>query len=301
MRIVDALGGNALLERGEAPDATVQTTHVTLAAQALAPLVRDHEVIITHGNGPQVGVLALESADDLVLNRPYPFDALVAETQGLIGHWLLDALGRAAPEAKTVCMVTRTMVDVLDPAFAVPTKFVGQGYTEADAKAQAAARGWHVAPDGDTWRRAVCSPEPKVIVEIDAVRELVDAGFTVICAGGGGVPVAVDGAGVLIGAEAVVDKDLTAALLAEQLGADVLLLLTDVPSVQAHYGTPAARVLHGATVTELRALDFAQGSMGPKVEAACRFVERCGGRAAIGQLSEAELLFAGVVGTQIPG
>jgi carbamate kinase len=302
MKIVVALGGNALLERGESPDADVQEHHVRRAAEALSSLGGDHDLIITHGNGPQVGVLALESASDPALSHPYPFDALVAETQGLIGHWLLQAVERAIPGCRAVCLLTRTVVDSDDPAFANPTKFVGATYTEVTARRLAAERGWKVRADGASWRRVVPSPTPKDIIELDDIRQLVNRGALVICAGGGGIPVIREPLGSVHGIEAVVDKDLTAALLAEELGADALLLLTDVEGVVAGYGTPQARPIGSTTPAELRALTFAPGSMGPKVEAACRFVERTGGMAAIGRLQDAGLLLGGLVGTVvIPG
>jgi carbamate kinase len=296
VRIVVALGGNALLERGEAPDADIQEGHVRRAAEALAPLEGDHDLIITHGNGPQVGVLALESAADPALSRPYPFDALGAETQGMIGNWLLDAIERAMPGHRAACLLTRTVVDAGDPAFANPTKFVGPIYAEDVAKALAVERGWEVRQDGMSWRRVVPSPEPQEIVEIDDIHLLVNHGSVVVCAGGGGIPVVREADG-LRGVEAVIDKDLTAALLAESLGADVLLLLTDVAAVELDYGTPDARPIGSISVDELRAMHFPAGSMGPKVEAACRFVERTGGTAAIGRLGDATQLLSGTTGT----
>jgi carbamate kinase len=299
VRIVVALGGNALLERGEAPDSDIQESHVRRAAEALAPLGTDHHLIITHGNGPQVGVLAIESASDPTLSHPYPFDSLVAETQGLIGNWLLQAVERAIPARSAVCLLTRTVVGADDPAFQRPTKFVGPMYAEALAKELAAQRGWEVRQDGAGWRRVVPSPEPRDIVELEDIRLLVDRGAMVICAGGGGIPVVRDPDGSLRGVEAVVDKDLTAALLATRLDADALLLLTDVANVELNYGTPGARAIGAASVAQMRDHSFAAGSMGPKVAAACRFVEDTGGQAAIGRLQDAALLLSGAVGTLI--
>jgi carbamate kinase len=302
VRIVVALGGNALLERWERPDSDIQESHVRRAAEALAPLGNDHDLIITHGNGPQVGVLAIESANDSSLSHPYPFDSLVAETQGLIGHWLLQAVERAIPARSAVCLLTRTVVDIDDPAFENPTKFVGPIYSEALAKQLATERGWEVRRDGDTWRRVVPSPEPKGIVELEYIRLLLNQGCIMVCAGGGGIPVVRGSDGSLRGAEAVVDKDLTAALLATELGADALLLLTDVANVELDYGTPRARAIGSASVADMRDHSFAAGSMGPKVTAACRFVEDSGGEAAIGRLQDAALLLSGAVGTVItPG
>jgi carbamate kinase len=299
MRIVAALGGNALLERGEAPDSDIQESHVRRAAEALAPLGSDHDLIITHGNGPQVGILAIESASDPSLSHPYPFDSLVAETQGLIGNWLLQAVERAIPARRAVCLLTRTVVGVDDHAFQSPSKFVGPLYTEALAKERAAERGWEVRQDGTGWRRVVPSPEPEDIVELEDIGLLLSSGAIVICAGGGGIPVVRDPGGSLRGVEAVVDKDLTAALLATRLRADALLLLTDVANVELDYGTPAARAIGPTSVAEMREHSFAAGSMGPKVAAACRFVEDTGGEAAIGRLQDAALLLSGAVGTVI--
>jgi carbamate kinase len=297
VRVVIALGGNALLQRGEAPDSDIQERHVVSAVTALAPLARRHQLVITHGNGPQVGVLALESAGDPALSHPYPFDVLGAQTQGMIGYWLVQALRRAVPGQPASCLLSRTLVRSDDPAFASPTKFVGPVYDAAQARQQAAERGWAVAQDGKAWRRVVPSPEPVALVELDIIKLLAGSGVLVVCAGGGGIPVVRDDTGALRGVEAVVDKDLTAALLAQDLAADALVILTDVDAVADGYGTPQARPIHRATPQELRARTFPAGSMGPKVEAACRFVEATGGMAAIGRLDDAEALLDGKAGT----
>jgi carbamate kinase len=297
VRVVVALGGNALLERGERPDSDIQESHVADAAAALAPLLREHEVIITHGNGPQVGVLAIESAGDAALSRPYPFDVLGAQTQGMIGYWLVQAVQGVTAGRPAACLICRTVVKADDPAFGHPTKFVGPVYDRADALRLAAEHGWDVREDGPAWRRVVPSPEPTGLVELDLIRLLASHGVIVVCAGGGGIPVVADDAGALRGVEAVVDKDLTAALLAQAVSADALLLLTDVDAVIDGYGTPQARPIHHATPGELRARSFPAGSMGPKVEAVCRFVEATGGLAAIGRLDDACALLAGTAGT----
>jgi carbamate kinase len=299
MRVVAALGGNALLERGEKPDEDIQEHHVQQAVAALAPLARAQDLVVTHGNGPQVGMLALESASDPALTRPYSLDALGAQTQGMIGYWLVRALRGAAPGKAAGCLVGQTRVDPDDPAFAHPTKFVGPVYEEKQARDLAAERGWAVARDGDAWRRVVPSPEPLELVELPLIRQLVDSGAVVVCAGGGGIPVVADASGALRGVEAVVDKDLTAALLAEAVNADALLLLTDVDAVIDGYGTPQARPISHVTPEEMRARSFPAGSMGPKVEAACRFVEATGKVAAIGRLDAAEALLSGEAGTTI--
>ncbi|HTP21841.1 MAG TPA: carbamate kinase [Solirubrobacteraceae bacterium] len=299
MRIVAALGGNALLERGEPPDSRIQLHHVRAAVEALAPLADGNDLVITHGNGPQVGLLALESAEDRSLSVPYPFDVLGAETQGMIGYWILQALQNALPGREVAALITQTLVSISDPAFAEPTKFVGPVYEEAEAKERAAAAGWIVKPDGPFWRRVVPSPAPCRIVEIGLIRQLFDAGVVVICAGGGGVPVIRNDDGALEGAEAVVDKDATAALLAGALDADALLLLTDVATVEIGYGTPDARPITGTTPAFLRSQSFPSGSMGPKVDAVCRFVELTGGVAAIGALADAGAILSGSAGTLV--
>lgn len=303
MRIVAALGGNALLQRGEPPESVIQETHVVKAAQALAPLALEHDLVITHGNGPQVGMLALESAHDPAIAHPYPFDVLGAQTQGMIGYWLLQALQNAVPGRSVACLVSRTLVSEEDPAFSRPSKFVGPGYGEQQARDLAARHGWQVRQDGGTWRRVVPSPEPAELLDQHAVRLLLGSGTIVVCAGGGGVPVVTrHDTGLLRGAEAVVDKDLTASLLARQLHADALLLLTDIGAVQDGYGTPKARSIHWATPAQLRARSFPAGSMGPKVEAVCRFVEATGKMAAIGRLADAQALLERRAGTVIePG
>jgi len=299
VRVVVALGGNALLRRGERPDAAPQQRNVVRAAEALAPLAAVHELVITHGNGPQVGVLAMESAADPALTRPYPLDQLGAETQGLIGYWVSQGLANALPGRQVAAMLTQCVVDAADPAFRRPTKFIGPTYAEADARRLATERGWVVAADGVSWRRVVASPAPLRVVELEAVRLLVDAGVVVVCAGGGGVPVIETASGGLDGVEAVIDKDLTAALLAEMLGADALLLLTDVDGVETDFGRPGSRVIRAASVAHLRGGSFAAGSMGPKVEAACRFVERTGGIAAIGSLDDVDAVLSGRAGTRV--
>ena len=298
MRVVVALGGNAMLERGERPDAELQQRHVAEAVAALVPLARDHELVITHGNGPQVGVLAIESAGDTALSSPYPFDVLGAETQGMIGYWLLQAFENALPGRPVASIVCQTVVDADDPAFANPTKFVGPAFSEDQAQQLAATRSWEVRRDGKWWRRVVASPEPVELVELAVITDLLNDGVMVICSGGGGIPV-VRHLGVVYGIEAVIDKDRTAALLARSIHANALLILTDVEAVEAGYGTPEAAPIRRATVAELRAVSFPAGSMGPKVEAACRFVEATGGIAAIGDLADAASILEGRAGTTV--
>ncbi|MEU0434403.1 carbamate kinase [Streptomyces sp. NPDC006290] len=300
MRIVVALGGNALLHRGERPDAERQRANIDRAVTSLAALAHENELVITHGNGPQIGLLAVESAADPALRAPYPLDLLGAQTQGMIGSMLARALRAALPGRAVAALVTHTVVRADDPAFDRPTKFVGQVFPRELAQSRARARGWDVAADTTGWRRVVPSPEPAGIVETDTVRALLAAGTLVICAGGGGVPVTADrDTGALTGVDAVIDKDLTAVLLAEELKADFLLILTDVPYVYSGYGTPGRRPVLDATPAELRRGDFPDGSMRPKTEAAARFVERTGGLAAIGALDSAYEIVHGKAGTLV--
>lgn len=297
MRIVAALGGNALLKRGQKPDAEVQEANIARAVGALAPIAEQHELVVTHGNGPQVGVLAMQSASDPNLTTPYPFDVLGAQTQGMIGYWLLQAMQNHLPGRQVAAIINQTLVEAADPAFDDPSKFVGEMYTREEAARLAAERGWVVKPDGTAWRRVVGSPRPQRVVETRLIRLLLESGAVVVCAGGGGVPVIRDTTGRLCGVEAVVDKDLTSAVLAEALDADVLLVLTDVLAVMENFGTPEQRAVLRATPAALRALEPPAGSMGPKVDAVCRFVELTGGVAAIGSLDDVEAILAGEAGT----
>jgi carbamate kinase len=302
MRIVIALGGNALMRRGEKPDARSQIANVDKAVAALVPLAKKHEVVLTHGNGPQVGVLALQSANDSNLTEPYPFDTLGAMTQGMIGYWLLQSLQNHLPGRHVSTIVNQTLVLAGDEAFANPTKFVGQVYNAAEAETLTKERGWVMKPDGPYFRRVVPSPKPQRVVETRLIRALIEAGAVVVCSGGGGIPVIRDERGRRRGVEAVVDKDLTAAVLAESLEADFLMILTDVPALMENYATPQQREINRANPAMLRQYDFAAGSIGPKVEAVCRFVELTGETAAIGRLEDASRIIAGEAGTVItPG
>ena len=300
LKVVIALGGNALLRRGEAPDAATQRGHAAEAMAAIAEVAKKHDVVLTHGNGPQVGLLALQAAAYTAVPA-YPLDVLGAETEGMIGYVLEQELENRLPGRSVVTVLTQVVVDPEDPAFQHPTKPIGQVYTEEQARELAQQNGWSIAPDNEHFRRVVASPEPIQIVELSAIRLLVDSGALVVCTGGGGIPVVRDVHDRLHGIEAVIDKDLAGELLARSLGSDLLLMLTDVDAVVAGWGTPEARPIRHATVAELRALDFAAGSMKPKVEAACRFVERTGGTAAIGSLEDAVAILAGEAGTTIRG
>ncbi|MFD9947506.1 carbamate kinase [Nonomuraea sp. NPDC059023] len=299
MRVIVALGGNALLKRGDRPDADTQIANVNIAVKTLAKLAEEHELIITHGNGPQVGMLALESAADTSLTRAYSFDTLGAETQGMIGYWMLQALQNALPGRQVMALVTQTLVSAVDPAFDNPTKFVGQVYEQAEAEKLARENGWVVRQDGPYWRRVVPSPAPQRVVETRLIRKAVRDGVVVVCAGGGGIPVVRDAQGRLSGVEAVIDKDLTASMLAEALDCDAFLILTDVPRVMKDFGTPQQSEIGHTTPYELRSIDFPAGSMGPKVEAVCRFVETTGDMAAIGKLDQAVEILKGKAGTII--
>ena len=298
MLVVVALGGNALLRRGQPLDVGVQRTNIKVAAEAIAQIAKEHEVVLTHGNGPQVGLIALQNAAYTPVPS-YPFDVLGAESEGMIGYLLEQELGRHLPEGTLATLLTQVVVDRDDPAFDHPTKPVGPVYSGEDAFRLRDEKCWAIAPDGAGWRRVVPSPEPRHIVEISTIRLLVRNGVTVTCAGGGGIPVMRSNGLGLIGVEAVIDKDKAAALLASAVGADALLLLTDVRGVYEYWGTDNERMFRDVSPSVLRSLTLAEGSMGPKVEAACRFVEAGHGYAAIGSLREAADVLRGEAGTVI--
>jgi carbamate kinase len=304
MRVVVALGGNALLKRGDPLTAEVQRANVRTAAQSIAIVAASHQLVLSHGNGPQVGLLALQAAayEDV---EAYPLDVLGAQTEGMIGYVLEQELGNLLPpEVPFATILTMVEVDPKDPAFADPTKFVGPVYAKDEAERLGIDKGWTFKQDGDAWRRVVPSPEPRRIFEIRPIRWLLEKGAVVICAGGGGVPTMFTSPDerTLVGVEAVIDKDLASELLARDVEADLFVMATDVDGVYSDWGTSEQRRLERATPTDLRARAFAAGSMGPKVEAAARFVERTGNRAAIGGLEEIEAIVEGDAGTQVvPG
>lgn len=302
MRIVAALGGNALLQRGEPMTMANQRANVRKAAKALAPLAEKHELVITHGNGPQVGLLALQAAA-YAPDEPAPLDVLGAETEGMIGYMIEQELGNLLPAEKPLAtLLTMIEVDPDDPAFDDPTKFVGPVYDKAHAEKLADEEGWTIKQDGDKWRRVVASPAPKRVFEILPIRWLLEQSAVVICAGGGGIPTAYREGRVLEGIEAVIDKDLASGLIAQELGADFFVMLTDVDAVYSDWGTPQSRGIRRASPDVLRAMKLAAGSMGPKVEAACQFCEATGKLAAIGRLDAVSAIVQGTDGTTVsPG
>ena len=294
MRVVVALGGNALSKRGEELTAERQRASIRVAAKALAQLLdAGHEVVITHGNGPQVGYLAMQGGS-------FPLDVLGAETDGMIGYVLQQELDNAyAPDAKYATLLTQIEVDPKDPAFGAPTKFIGPVYTRDEAERLSAERGWTIGQDGPHFRRTVPSPRPLGILELDVIRLLLEQKVVVICAGGGGIPVVRRDDNTMFGVEAVIDKDHASGLLARSLNADAYLMLTDVEGVFANWGTPDQRLIERATPDEMRQMDFPAGSMGPKVAAACEFAEATGGFAAIGRLADTVQLIEGTTGTRV--
>jgi carbamate kinase len=298
VRLVVGLGGNALLRPGEAPDAEVQRRNLRVAAGVLAALAEDNELVVTHGNGPQVGLLALQ-AQSYAGVPPYPLDVLGAETEGMLGYLIERELRNRLPDRAIAGLLTQVAVDPRDPAFGHPVKPIGAVYERAEAERLTAERGWTFVPRAGGHQRVVASPEPRAILELDTVRLLVEAGAVVICAGGGGVPVVITEAEGWIGVEAVVDKDLSTAVLARGLEADMLLLLTDVDAVYEGWGSPGARALDTLAPADVDALVLEAGTMGPKVEAACRFAAAAGRPAAIGSLEEAPQVLAGSRGTRV--
>jgi carbamate kinase len=301
MLVVLALGGNALLQRGQPMTEQQQRANVKKAAIALADVAKEHTIVITHGNGPQVGLLALQSAAYTEVD-PYPLDALGAQTEGMIGYLIEQELGNLVPYAQHIASIlTMIEVDPSDPAFQKPSKPIGPVYTREQADRLAQEKGWSMAPDNDKFRRVVPSPLPKHIFEIDAIKLLVKNGVIVICAGGGGIPTIYRPGRILEGVEAVIDKDRAGALLAQELGADAYLMLTDVKAVYTNWGKPDARAIRRTSPDAMQALTFAAGSMGPKVEAACDFVRNTGGMSGIGSLEEALPMLQGTAGTMFAG
>jgi carbamate kinase len=299
MRLVIALGGNALLRRGEAMTAENQRDNVHVAALQMAKVAPGNQLVIAHGNGPQVGLLALQGAAHNPDN-PYPLDVLGAETEGMIGYMIEQEMGNLLPfEVPFATLLTQVEVDANDPAFRNPTKPIGPVYSREDAEKLAKEKGWAIAPDGDKFRRVVASPRPKRIFEIRPVKWLLEKGTIVICAGGGGIPTMYGADKKLQGVEAVIDKDLCSSLLAQELESDLLVIATDVDAVYVDWGKPTQKSIARAHPDALEAMNFAAGSMGPKVQAACEFARATGKAAAIGALADIEAIVKGEGGTQV--
>ncbi|HPX38488.1 MAG TPA: carbamate kinase [Mycobacterium sp.] len=299
MRIVVALGGNALLQRGQPMTAENQRANIRLAAERIAKVAPGNEIVIAHGNGPQVGLLALQSAAYTEVD-PYPLDVLGAQTEAMIGYVIEQELGNILPfEQPFATLLTMIEVDPKDPAFQNPTKPIGPVYDKETAEKLAAENGWTIAPDGDKFRRVVPSPRPKRIFEIRPIKTLVEQGCIVVCAGGGGIPTMYGEDGKLHGVEVVIDKDLAASLLAQQLEADLLVIATDVDAVYTGWGTPEQAKLGSVTVDEVIEMKLPAGSMGPKVAAACEFATATGHEAVIGSLADIDQIVKGSAGTRV--
>lgn len=299
MRIVIALGGNALLRRGQALTAENQRENVKVAAEAMAPIAEKHQLVISHGNGPQVGLLALQGAS-YKPDEAYPLDVLGAQTEGMIGYMIEQELGNLLPfETPFATILTMIEVDAGDPAFQNPTKFIGPVYEEAEAKRLAGEKGWSIKPDGDKWRRVVPSPLPKRIFELRPIRWMLEQNTVVICAGGGGIPTIYDENRKLHGIEAVIDKDFASELLARDLEADLFIMATDAEAVFDGWGTPQQKAIRRASPEAMKGFDFPAGSMGPKVDAACQFAELTGKAAAIGALADLPQIVEGTAGTTV--
>jgi len=299
MRIVVALGGNALLRRGEPMTADNQRANIRIATEQIAKIHKGNELVIAHGNGPQVGLLSLQAAAYTQVS-PYPLDVLGAETEGMIGYIIEQELGNLLDfEVPFATLLTQVEVDAKDPAFQNPSKPIGPVYSKAEAEKLAAEKGWAIAPDGDKYRRVVASPRPKQIFEIRPITWLLEKGSIVICAGGGGIPTMYGDDGKLKGIEAVIDKDLCSSLLAGQLDADLLVIATDVNAAFIDFGKPTQKAIGQAHPDEMEKLGFAAGSMGPKVQAACEFARQTGKTAVIGSLSDIEAIVQGHAGTRI--
>ncbi|MEB0040484.1 MULTISPECIES: carbamate kinase [unclassified Pseudomonas] len=299
MRIVVALGGNALLRRGEPMTADNQRINIRIAAEQIAKISPNNELVVAHGNGPQVGLLSLQAAAYTSVS-PYPLDVLGAETEGMIGYMIEQELGNMLPiEKPFATLLTQVEVDGNDPAFQHPSKPIGPVYSKEEAERLAQEKGWSIAPDGDKYRRVVASPRPKRIFEIRPIKWLLEKGSIVICAGGGGIPTMYGEDGKLKGVEAVIDKDLCSALLAEQLDCDLLVIATDVDSAFIDWGKPTQKAIAQAHPDDMEKLGFAAGSMGPKVQAACEFARNTGKEAVIGSLADIEDIVNGYAGTRI--
>lgn len=295
--VVVALGGNALLRRGQPLEANLQRENIVTAVKTISEIAKKHKVILVHGNGPQVGLLALQGLEYKKVN-PYPLDVLGSETQGMIGYMLMQEFKNQMPDTNVTCMLTQMSVDPNDPAFADPTKPIGPVYEEAEAKEMAEKYNWTIKADGKHFRRVVPSPRPQGIIEHDAITALIEKNHLVICAGGGGIPVKYEN-GMLVGVEAVIDKDMSAAYLAKQLNADALLILTDADAVYLDWGKTTQKAISSITAKDLGQYTFDEGSMGPKIEASCEFINQGGAFVGIGSLEDGLKILEGKAGTNI--
>lgn len=298
MLIVIALGGNALLQRGQPLEAHLQLENIKVTAKAIAKLAAKHQIVICHGNGPQVGLLVLQN-EAYTKVSPYPLDVLDAESQGMIGYLIQQEVRNELSNKSVTTLLTQIVVDANDPAFKDPSKPIGPVYDKTEADEMIKTRGWQMAADNQYYRRVVPSPQPKEIVELRDVHALLELGSIVICGGGGGIPVVRKKDGRLEGVEAVIDKDNTASLIAEKLGADALMILTDVESVYTNWGKPSQKAIKAISPTHLNDMDFARGSMGPKIKASSRFALKTGKFAAIGKLDDAADILSHKAGTRI--
>ncbi len=295
--VVVALGGNALLRRGEPLEAAVQRHNIEIAVNTISKIAQEYNVVLVHGNGPQVGLLALQGLEYKKVS-PYPLDVLGSETQGMIGYMLMQEFKNQMPDTNVTCMLTQMTVDPNDPAFTNPTKPIGPIYNEAEAREMAEKHQWTIKPDGQHFRRVVPSPQPTGIIENDAITKLIDESHLVICTGGGGIPVKRMN-GKLVGVEAVIDKDMSAAFLAKQINAEALLILTDADAVYLDWGRPTQHALRCTNPSELSKHEFEAGSMGPKIQASCEFIKHGGKLVGIGSLEDGVRILQGLAGTNI--
>jgi carbamate kinase len=297
--VVIALGGAAMLRRGDPLEANVQRANIARAVQSVAKIARHHNIVVTHGNAPQVALLSLQAEANAQV-PPYPLDVLNAETGGMIGYLIEQELRNCLPKREVVTLLTQVEVNPDDPAFKNPSVLIGPAYNQEQAQRLTQERGWTMTAVHDQlWRRAVPSPEPRRILNLTVIGQLVKAGAVVVCAGGGGIPVVVTPQGMIRGVEAIIDKDYAAALLAHKIGAAALLLLTDVDAAYEAWGTNFKRPIRETMPEPLRKISFAPGSMKPKIEAACRFIEAGGSVAGIGLFEDAASILEGSRGTVV--
>tara|TARA_Y100001960_G_C14784189_1_gene890250 strand:- start:35237 stop:36163 length:927 start_codon:yes stop_codon:yes gene_type:complete len=288
MNILIALGGNALLQRGEPLEAETQRINIKKVAEVVNKISEEHNVIITHGNGPQVGLLALQNLN-YKETKPYPLDVLGAESSGMIGYMLIQELSNELGiyDQSVVNVITRTLVDKNDPAFNNPTKFIGPVYNKQESEEMKSKYGWEIKADGEYYRRVVPSPKPKKIIETNVIKELLEKKHIVVCGGGGGVPTIIENEKYK-GVEAVIDKDLTSSLLAQELGVDAFIILTDVSCVYENYKQEDQKMIKHFPIFEFDENSYPDGSMLPKIKAAVDFSINNEGFSSIGKLEELE-------------